>query len=130
MKDEISRLRGRVILVVDDEREIRRLLRDVFLVEGATVLEAHNGKLALEIVKARQIDVVFSDIRMPDGDGIELLEEIKKYNPKIPVVFMITAFDGQAEKVALAKGAAQVFHKPFSLKAILSEVRRAIPSHP
>ena len=114
-----------VILVVDDEPELRDALVFDFKRKKFQVLEASNGRDAFEIVKKNRIDVVLTDVRMPGGDGIELLDNIKSFNQEIPVVMFITAYADISTEEALKKGAFAVFSKPFDRKALLEAIMKA-----
>ena len=79
------------LLVVDDERSMRELLELVLKREGYTVDTAENGTRALELVKQNLFDLIISDVKMPDINGIELLERVRDVSPET-LVIMITAF--------------------------------------
>lgn len=79
------------ILVVDDEKNIQKMLERYFRLKGYEVDTADNGKIALEILTAKRFDVVISDIKMPVMDGTDLLREIKKQYPMTHVI-MITGY--------------------------------------
>src|SRR4051794_4953181 len=108
------------ILVVDDEEGIRDAIVFDFKRKGFTVMSAENGIKAFEIVKATKIHLVISDMRMPGGDGMSLLEEIRKYDPQIPTVIFITGFADVTEAECLAKGARKVLAKPFDRKVLMA----------
>ena len=106
------------LLIVDDEEGIRKALRRNFELEGYNVITADSGNKALEIIRSNKIDFVISDIRMPDGDGEMLLIEIKKMNPEIPVVVLITGFSEMTRKDALSKGAFDLLFKPIDIELL------------
>jgi two-component system NtrC family response regulator len=116
------------ILVVDDDPNslfgICQILKD----EGYQVFPAGNGKDALEKLKANGINMVITDERMPDLTGMELLSEIKKMDPGIPVI-MITAYGSVSMAVdALKKGAFYFFEKPIfnNLEQFFAIIRQAL----
>ena len=74
------------ILVVDDETGLRKALLFDFKRKGFNVLDAENGAVALEIIEKQKIDLVLTDVRMPRGGGIELLEKLKSRSPDSPAV--------------------------------------------
>lgn len=115
-----------VILVVDDEEVLRKAIVFDFKRKGFQVLEASNGNEALETVRNRKVDVVLSDVRMPGGDGIGLLDAIKAIDPGIPVVMLITGFADITTEDAYNKGADAIFSKPFDRKMLMAAVLRAI----
>lgn len=108
---------GKTVLIVDDEQEIRELLKDEFEYYGAVVLEAANGKIAAEILEKQPSDFVVTDIRMPGGDGIELLRTIKARTQSIPVLVM-SAFSDISKNEANQLGADAFFSKPFNLEKL------------
>ena len=64
------------VLIIDDERAIRRALKEILEYENCQVLEAENGKEGLEMIRSNSLDVIFCDIKMPLVDGMELLEQV------------------------------------------------------
>jgi len=116
----------KTILIVDDEPDICEILSMTFGSKGFKALTANNGKQALEIVKANKIDVIVSDIQMPGGNGIELLEEVKRLNSSLPVVLFISGFADITVEDAYDKGAEAIFAKPFSNKVLIQAVSKAI----
>ncbi len=112
------------LLIVDDEKDLRSAIVFDFKRKGFQVLEAENGKQAFDIVQSQKVDVVISDVQMPGGNGIELLDKIKEYNSAIPVVMFITGFADITLEDAYDKGVEAVFSKPFDRKALLSAVLR------
>ena len=115
-----------VILIVDDDDALRNTIVFDFKRKGFNVLSADNGAAAFEVVKQNKIDLVLSDIRMPGGDGMSLLESIRKYNSKIPVVIFATGFADYTEDECISKGALKVLTKPFDRAVLLSSVMKAL----
>ncbi len=115
------------ILVVDDEKNLCRILAKILKGAGYEVTCAHNATDALQILSQETIDGVLSDIRMPEMDGIELLERIKKKDKEIAVI-MMTAYpsiDGVVR--AMKAGAYDYIQKPFeNNEEILLTIERAI----
>jgi len=114
---------GKSILVVDDDEDLREVL--VFEVErlGFSVGSAVSGRDALSQLEKKLPDVVLTDIRMPNGDGIELLESIKKRDLKSPIVILMTGYSDTDSKEALKKGASALLVKPFP-SSVLVEILR------
>lgn len=119
-------LKGKTALLVDDEELVREVLAFELRELGVLLDEASSGKEALEKVKLKSYDFIISDIRMPNGDGIWLLDEVKKINAVTPVVLFITGFADWSHEEAYAKGAAAFISKPFDLEQIVSLVETAI----
>ena len=108
------------VLIVDDEKELRRAIRRYLELEDYVCLEAKNGKEALKIINCEEIALVVSDIRMPGGDGIELLKAIKNINAKIPVVLLVTGFSEINRNEAISLGALDLLNKPIDMDWILN----------
>jgi CheY-like chemotaxis protein len=119
-------IRGKTILVVDDEKDLREPLSEELTSLGARVFQASNGTEALAIVRSEKIDAVVSDIRMPGGDGVELLKNIKEYQYDFPVVMLITGFSDLSLEDAYHLGAEAILAKPFDLDELDLTVARIL----
>jgi DNA-binding NtrC family response regulator len=118
-------MRKNRILIAEDEENILNLLERLLKKNGYVTYAAKNGKEALEIAKSKEIDIVITDIRMPEMDGITLIKEIKKMDPCIEVIVM-TAFasvDTAIEAVRI--GARDYIRKPFDIDEVLSAIEKA-----
>jgi DNA-binding NtrC family response regulator len=114
------------ILVVDDEQSMTQFLSIVLRKEGYQVTAVSNGRDALERAKAENFDVVITDIKMPGMDGIQLLNQLKKYDPSLPVVIM-TAYASQQSAIdAVNHGAFQYLIKNAKNDEIKLVVRNAL----
>jgi two-component system response regulator (stage 0 sporulation protein F) len=118
-----GKLEGIKVLVVDDEEDLREILSEDFANVGATVFTAKNGREAFEIVKRESPDVVLSDVRMPGGDGVELLKQIRTLSKTPPpYVFLLTGFaDIQADET-IALGGQGLVAKPFNLRQLRERI--------
>jgi two-component system NtrC family response regulator len=114
------------ILIVDDEKNYPLILSAVLEEEGFETLTANSGKDALQILTDSDVDLVLTDMKMPLMDGIQLLEEIKKIDPDLPVV-MMTAH-GTVEKAveAMQKGAYTYILKPFDNERLVLYTNKAL----
>ncbi|OFZ80206.1 MAG: hypothetical protein A2583_11395 [Bdellovibrionales bacterium RIFOXYD1_FULL_53_11] len=117
---------NRTILIVDDEKLLREAIAYEFNKRGFRALTAGSGNEAYGIIEREKIDVVLTDVRMPDGDGIGLLSRIKKLDAAMPVVVFITAFTDITIEDAYNMGACAIICKPFDRKELQSTVARAI----
>lgn len=114
------------ILIVDDEAEQRKTLAGFLRKKGYEVHQADHGKTALELIETESIDLVLTDLRMPEMDGSELLKSIKTVNPMIEVILM-TAFGSVNTAVdAMREGAFTFITKPVDLKSLLAQIERAL----
>jgi CheY-like chemotaxis protein len=104
---------GKKILVVDDEPDLREITAFEFEHKGAQVVTAEGGYEALEIVKTGGIDLIVSDVRMPEGSGEELLDSLNGENllGSSPII-LVTGFADISREEALRKGALELFYKP------------------
>ncbi|MEO5971046.1 MAG: response regulator [Bdellovibrionia bacterium] len=116
----------KTILVVDDDTTLRDAIVFDFKRRGYEVFSAANGTEAFQIVKTKKIDVVITDVRMPQGTGIELLDNIKSYSLRNPAVIFITGFSDLALDETYDKGTCVVMNKPFDRKSLIASVERAL----
>lgn len=113
------------ILVVDDEKPIRRLLRTALSAEGYDVIEAEDGNAALTSVAKEKPDAVVLDLGLPDLDGIEVLSRLREWS-LVPVL-VLTARDAEVQKIAaLDAGADDYVTKPFGMGELLARLRAAL----
>ncbi len=110
------------VLIVDDQNGIRILLMEVFSSEGYNTFQASNGKLALEIVRNDEPDLVLLDMKIPGMDGLEILKHIKAINKEIKVIMMTAYGELDMIKEATDHGALMHFTKPFDI----DEIRMAV----
>ena len=92
------------ILIIDDEKAIRKTLSEILSYEGYKIDEAGDGEEGLKKVKEKEYDVILCDIKMPKIDGIEFLEKTRETNPDIPVI-MISGHGTIETAVEAVKGA-------------------------
>ena len=112
------------VLLIDDERAIRRALREILEFEGCVVDEAENGAQALEKFKANTYDLLFSDIKMPQMDGLELLDQILALGIETPVIMISGHGTVETAVGAIKKGAFDFIEKPLDLNRILVLLRQ------
>ncbi|NVK66548.1 MAG: sigma-54-dependent Fis family transcriptional regulator [Flavobacteriales bacterium] len=113
------------ILVIDDERAIRRALREILEFEEFEVDEAENGKEGLDKAKADNYDIIFCDIKMPELDGMEVLEGLQKAKVDSPVIMISGHGNIETAVQAIKKGAFDFIEKPLDLNRILVTIRNA-----
>ena len=113
------------ILVVDDEKEIADLLEIYLISDGFQVLKAYSAKEGLRILEEKKIDLVLLDVMMPDMNGFQVLQEIRKKN-NVPVL-MLTAKSDEEDKVSgLRLGADDYLTKPFGINELMARVNSLI----
>jgi two-component system KDP operon response regulator KdpE len=113
------------ILIVDDDPQIRRVLRTTLVAQGYEVDEARNGELTLERVREERFDLVLLDVNMPGMGGLETCRCLRSGSNV--AIIMLTVRDSEADKVqALDAGADDYISKPFSFPELLARIRAAL----
>ena len=108
-----SHSNGVHILIVDDEPLVRRSLSELLTLSGYTVSTANNGREALEFLKDYNTDIIITDIKMPEIDGMQLLKQVKLANPNIAVI-LITGYGSIENAIeAIKEGAYDYVTKPI-----------------
>ena len=113
------------ILIIDDEAPIRRVLREILENESYQVDDAATGMDALQLIKEHDFDAVFCDIKMPEMDGIEVLEAIRKESD-VPVIMLSGHGTIETAVEAIKKGAFDFIPKPPDLNRLLITLRNAL----
>lgn len=113
------------ILIIDDERAIRRALREILEFEKFEVDEAENGKQGVDKSKSELYDIIFCDIKMPEMDGMEVLDELLKSKVETPVIMISGHGNIETAVQAIKKGAYDFIEKPLDLNRILVTIRNA-----
>lgn len=113
------------ILIIDDERAIRRALREILEFEKYEVEEAEDGKQGVDKVSSDSYDLIFCDIKMPNMDGMEVLNQLKELAVDIPVIMISGHGTIETAVQALKNGAYDFIEKPLDLNRILVTVRNA-----
>jgi two-component system KDP operon response regulator KdpE len=113
------------ILAVDDEPQIRRVLRTTLTSHGYTVLEARSGDEALDLIRTERTDLILLDVNMPGRSGLEICREIRSTSD-VPII-MLTVRNTERDKVqALDAGADDYVVKPFSSEELMARIRAAL----
>ena len=114
------------ILVIDDQRSIRNTLKDILEYEKHEVITAENGEEGIEIFEQEKPDVVLCDIKMPNMDGMEVLEKIMSMPYEVPVIMISGHGNIDTAVEAIKKGAYDFIEKPLDLNRLLVTIRNAI----
>ncbi|WP_439505916.1 sigma-54-dependent transcriptional regulator [Sediminibacterium sp.] len=114
------------ILIIDDERAIRNVLKDILSNEGYTTDEAPDGEEGLKKFKAGNFDLVLCDIKMPKIDGIEFLQKAKELNGDVPIIIISGHGNIDTAVDAVKKGAFDYISKPPDLNRLLITIRNAM----
>ncbi len=116
----------KTILIAEDEQVLRESLAELFRGEGYEVLEAPHGKAAHDILLQRPVDVVLSDIRMPEMEGMTLLGHIQKIAPETPVIILTAYGTVESAVAAMRAGAVDYLLKPVDFNDVLMKIERAL----
>ena len=114
------------ILIIDDERAIRNTLKEILEFENYQVEVAENGKQGLDMATATAYDLIFSDIKMPEMDGIELLNALREAEIESPVVMISGHGNIETAVDCIKRGAADFIEKPIDLNRLLITTKNAL----
>lgn len=114
------------ILIIDDERSIRNTLKDILEFEKHQIVLAENGKVGFEMAVNQKFDLIFSDIKMPEMDGIELLGLLMEKEVEAPIVMISGHGNIETAVECIKKGAFDFIEKPIDLNRLLITVRNAL----
>ena len=114
------------ILIVDDEQSYRQLLSLVFEADGNNIRTAMNGRQALELLQEEPADIIISDVKMPDMDGIEMLRAVRETLPDIGVVLMTAFASVETAREAFKLGADDFITKPFDVEELKLIVKKTL----
>jgi len=114
------------ILIVEDEKMVREGLVRAFS-NTYRMYQASNGREAVDVIKKNsEIRVIVSDLKMPELDGFELLEQVKTTNKKIDVIFVTAFYSIESAVDAIKKGAFEYMTKPVDIKKLEQTIKNAI----
>ncbi len=114
------------ILLIDDDQEYCRAMQKLFERRGYEISLAADGQEALEAISEKVFDLILSDLRMPNLDGIELMEEIKRRKIDVPVIFLTGFGEVESYMDLMNMGAFDYLNKPIDLKELLRVVETAL----
>jgi CheY-like chemotaxis protein len=114
------------ILVIDDLTEAREIVRKMLERGGHTVVEAANGLQAQKLMRQASVDIIITDILMPDMDGLETIRFFRKMRPELPIIAMTGSISEPFMEAAQTFGAVHGLFKPFKQAQLLAAVERAL----
>jgi CheY-like chemotaxis protein len=120
----------RKVLVVDDDPVVGKSFNRVLSGKGYIVVTAEDGYEALQKLQSEHYDMVFTDLRMPGMDGVEVAEKVKARQPWTPVVIVTGYGSGKSEERARAAGVSEFLHKPLSPEMIEASAAKALQPAP
>jgi DNA-binding response OmpR family regulator len=113
----------KTVLVIEDEPDMVRGLRDAMEFEGLTVMSAPTGREGIETARTEEPELIILDLMLPDTNGYHVCEEIRSFNPQVPII-MLTARGQESDKIrGLEAGADDYVTKPFSVGEFLARVK-------
>jgi len=121
---------AKTILAVDDSASMRQMVKLTLSSAGYDVVEAEDGRAALAKAQVRGVNMVLTDLNMPNMDGLSLIRELRKlsaYNG-VPIIFLTTESDAAKKSEAKAAGATAWIVKPFQQEQLLSVVKKVLGS--
>ena len=116
------------ILLIEDDDLVRTMLRLTLVHFGHTVIEARNGKEGLERFQHANVDLVITDIVMPEKDGLEVLMELRERHPSVKIIAISGADSGDYLDSARLMGAAKVLLKPFTNERLMTAINALLPA--
>ncbi len=115
------------ILIIEDDEQVRFLLKDFIEEKGYVIDSADNGSEALEILERKPFDLVITDIQIPGLRGLDILPHLKKYQPDVSII-VISAFGGKKACLrAFERGATAYIKKPIDLQALKTLIQDLTP---
>jgi CheY-like chemotaxis protein len=114
------------ILVVEDDVSLLQVTCALLERKGVKTFSALDGQKALEVLAQEPVDLVLSDVQMPNMDGVELLAEIRRKNPEIPVVLFITGQAQLDEAESIRLGSSGLLRKPVRIAVLLEKIQSLI----
>ena len=120
------------ILIVDDEATFRTVAAAALTKNGHSIIEAEDGRTGLALLATHPIDLIITDVLMPEQDGLELITKVRETGNRVPII-AITGHPTKAAlylKLAKAMGAERVLAKPFGIADLLGTIRELLETPP
>ncbi len=117
------------ILVVDDDRNSRESLGRALRRDGYEILVAENGKVALEVAREHEVDLVLTDLKMPGLDGLDFLEGLRVVRPDVPAILISAYASVDTAVKAVRRGVSDVLEKPIRLRDVRRAIKRVVETH-
>jgi DNA-binding response OmpR family regulator len=117
---------ARKILIADDEDDVREIIEDRLDSWGFNVVAVNNGGEALRKITSEKFDAVLLDVKMPELTGIQVLEEVRRLDSKLPIIIITSSTSREAAIGSLAKGADEFILKPFEWEELKSKMQKVL----
>jgi DNA-binding response OmpR family regulator len=117
---------AKTILVVDDDPQVLDLMAEILSDEGYRVLRASDGRRAMTTIRQEAVDLMVTDLIMPEQEGVETITQLKREYPSVRVIAISGAAEGAYLKLAELLGANAVLRKPFAPAELVSRIRSVL----
>src|SRR5216683_237255 len=114
------------ILVAEDNPDLRAWLQEVLQSEGYAVKPAVNGRRAMDLLRQDRVDLMITDLAMPEQEGIETIQMVRKEYPALKIVVISGAFGDEVLRIAKKFGAAAALRKPVQIETLLETVHQVL----
>ena len=114
------------IMIIEDDEEMRSLLKDFFEEEGFETDSVSNGIDALRMLSKDHVDLIISDVQMPGLTGLDILPRIRRLKPETPIIVMTAYGSNDVRNKSLERGATTYFEKPIRLSQLRTLIREVI----
>lgn len=118
------------ILIIDDIEFTRNTIGKMLTRNGYEIIEAANGKEGIKMVEEHTPDLVLTDILMPEMEGLETIQTLKRNQPQLPIIAITGSTDSPFLQIAMKFGAAQGLNKPFKQAELLEAIHKVLPVAP
>lgn len=115
-------LAGKSVLIVDDESALRELFKSEFEDYQADVSLSESGREAVKLLKEKHFDIVLTDMKMPDGDGMWLISQIRDVLHQTPQIYLCSGYNDYTSEHIKELGIIKVFSKPFDFLNMVNEI--------
>lgn len=115
-------LKGKVILILEDDDDMRGIFKEELVAVGAEVLEAPNGTVGFQMLKSFNIDAIVTDMNMPGGDGLEFCRKVKALPGRKPKVFLCSGQTDLNASQIQKFGVTKVIFKPFDIQVLIKTI--------
>lgn len=116
----------RAILIAEDDEDLRAWLHEVLAGEGYVVMEAVNGRGAMDLLHRTKVDVCITDLAMPEQEGIETIRLIRHQYPELKIIAMSGAFGPEVLRISRVLGAVAALRKPVQATVLLQTVHKVL----
>ena len=121
-------LKSKLVLIVDDETRLRELILRQLRRRGLQCIGAESGNRALDLLQEQSVDILITDVRMPDGSGVDLLRGLHHREQPMPLSIVISGCSDHSVEELMALGASVFLPKPVRIRQLINVMSDALPS--